>query len=52
LATAYEKDSDKIIIAELNADDEKSIAKKFDIKGYPVNNTFFFFFFFFLKKIK
>ncbi|KAG4096859.1 disulfide isomerase-like 2-1-like protein [Neocallimastix lanati (nom. inval.)] len=40
LATAYEKDSDKIIIAELNADDEKSIAKKFDIKGYPTIKLF------------
>eukprot|EP00833_Pecoramyces_ruminatium_P000831 jgi/Orpsp1_1/1174863/evm.model.c7180000051714.1 len=35
LAAAYEKENDKIIIAELNADEEKDIAKKYDIKGYP-----------------
>ena len=43
LAAAYEKESDKIIIAELNADEEKDIAKKYDIKGYPVSTFFFFF---------
>ncbi|ORX86673.1 disulfide isomerase [Anaeromyces robustus] len=40
LSTYYEKESDKIIIAELNADDEKSIAKKYDIKGFPTIKLF------------
>jgi len=40
LAAAYEKESDKIIIAELNADEEKDIAKKYDIKGYPTIKLF------------
>jgi len=40
LATYYEKESDKIIIAELNADEEKDIAKKYDIKGFPTIKLF------------
>jgi len=40
VAAAYEKDNDKIIIAELNADEEKDIAKKYDIKGYPTIKLF------------
>jgi len=40
VAAAYEKDNDKIIIAELNADEEKDIARKYDIKGYPVSSLF------------
>jgi len=40
LAAAYEKESDKIIIAELNADEEKDIAKKYDIKGFPTIKLF------------
>jgi len=40
LAAAYEKESDKIIIAELNADEEKDIARKYDIKGFPTIKLF------------
>lgn len=40
LSTYYEKESDKIIIAELNADEEKNIAKKYDIKGFPTIKLF------------
>ncbi|ORX44465.1 ER-resident thioredoxin protein [Piromyces finnis] len=40
LAAAYEKDNDKIIIAELNADEEKDIARKYDIKGFPTIKLF------------
>jgi protein disulfide-isomerase A6 len=40
VAAAFEKDSDKIIIAEINADEEKDIAKKYDIKGFPTIKLF------------